>query len=89
MDCRQPFPYRIMDVRASQATFFEMLSAWSASFLADMNRISRGMNHRACKEDDHVSISSRAFGRLLPNDPISAGNVQPRIPRMNRSEVTM
>src|ERR1019366_4901039 len=38
------------NVSASQATFFEMLSAWSASFLADMTRISRGMNHRACKE---------------------------------------
>jgi hypothetical protein len=27
-----------------------MLSAWSASFLADMIRISRGTSHRACKE---------------------------------------
>ncbi len=38
------------NVSASQATFFEMRSACSASFLADMTRISRGMNHRACKE---------------------------------------
>jgi hypothetical protein len=27
-----------------------MLSAWSASFLAGMTRISREMNHRACRE---------------------------------------
>ena len=38
------------NVSASQATFFEMRSACSASFLADMTRISRGMNHRVCKE---------------------------------------
>ena len=37
------------NVSASQATFFEMRSACSASFLADMTRISKGMNHRACK----------------------------------------
>jgi hypothetical protein len=30
--------------------FFEMLSAWSASFLAGMTRISTEMNHRACRE---------------------------------------
>src|SRR6266550_1169026 len=38
------------NVSAFQATFFEMLSAWSASFLAGMTCISREMNHRACKE---------------------------------------
>jgi hypothetical protein len=38
------------NVSAFQATFFEMLSAWNASFLVDMTRVSRGMNHRACKE---------------------------------------
>ncbi len=46
------------NVSASQATFFEMLSACSASFLANMTRISKGMNHRACKRGDHVYIPS-------------------------------
>ena len=40
------------NVSASQATFFEMLSAWSASFLADMTRISRGMNHQHHTQGD-------------------------------------
>ena len=40
----------VENVSAFQVTFFEMLSAWSASFLTDMTRISRGMNYRACKE---------------------------------------
>jgi hypothetical protein len=35
-----------------------MLSACSASFLANMTRISKGMNHRACKRGDHVYIPS-------------------------------
>jgi hypothetical protein len=38
------------NVSAFQATFFEMLNAWSASFFPDMTRISRGMNQRACKD---------------------------------------
>ena len=55
------------NVSAFQATFFEMLSAWSASFLADMTRISREMNHRACKERRRsllpmrLSLPSHAF----------------------------
>ena len=52
------------NVRAFQATFFEMLSAWSASFLADMTRISREMNHRACKERRRSLLPMRL--RLLP-----------------------
>ena len=54
-------------VSAFQATFFEMLSAWSASFLADMTRISRGMNHRACKERRpcvYTFVSFRQESRL-------------------------
>ena len=38
------------NVSAFQATFFEMLNAWSASCFPDMTRISRGMNQRACKD---------------------------------------
>ena len=38
------------NLSAFQATFFEMLSAWSASFLAGMTRISREMKRRA----DHL-----------------------------------
>jgi hypothetical protein len=53
------------NVSASQAMFFEMLSACRPSFLADMTRISMGMNHRACKRDDHVyclrELSERLF----------------------------
>jgi hypothetical protein len=52
------------NVRAFQATFFEMLSAWSASFLTDMTRISREMNHRACKETRRSLLPMRL--RLLP-----------------------
>ena len=78
------------DVSASQATFFEMLSAWSASFLADMTRISRGMNHRACKEGRPCVYTFASFRQgccvmtgFLPETG------RPRIPRMNRSEVNM
>jgi hypothetical protein len=46
------------NVSAFQATFFEMLNDWSAFFLADMTRISREMNHRACKERRHVHMAS-------------------------------
>ena len=53
------------NVRAFQATFFEMLSAWSASFLAGMTRISREMNHRACKERRRRLLPMRL--RLLPS----------------------
>ena len=38
------------NVSAFQATFFEMLNAWNASFFLDMTRISRGMNQRDCKD---------------------------------------
>ncbi len=48
------------NVSAFQATFFEMLSAWSASFLAGMTRISREMNHRACKERRRSLLPMRA-----------------------------
>ena len=40
-------------ISAFQATFFEMPSVWSASFLAGMTRISRGMNPQACKRVNH------------------------------------
>ena len=53
------------NVSAFQATFFEMLSAWSASFLAGMTRISREMNHRACKERRRRLLPMRL--RLLPS----------------------
>jgi hypothetical protein len=43
-----------------------MLSAWSASFLAGMTRISREMNHRACKERRRSLLPMRR--RLLPSD---------------------
>lgn len=62
------------NVSASQATFFEMLSAWSASFLADMTRISKGANHRACKEGRQCQYLRELSARLLLNDRISAGN---------------
>jgi hypothetical protein len=42
-----------------------MLSAWSASFLAGMTRISREMNHRACKERRRSLLPMRL--RLLPS----------------------
>jgi len=48
------------NVSAFQATFFEMLSAWSASFLAGMTRISREMNDRACKERRRSLLPRRA-----------------------------
>jgi hypothetical protein len=38
------------NANASQTTFFETLSACSASFLTDMTRISKGMNHRVCNK---------------------------------------
>ena len=47
------------NVSAFQASFFEMLSAWSASFLAGMTRISREMNHRACRERDDGAFDRR------------------------------
>jgi len=63
---------RLMDLSISskrnvsvfQAKFFEMLSAWSASFLAGMTRISRETNHRACKERRRNLLPMRL--RLLP-----------------------
>jgi len=54
------------NVSAFQAMFFEMLSAWSASFLAGMTRISREMNHRACKEMTTEPSTDDAL-RLLPS----------------------
>jgi len=62
------------NVSAFQATFFEMLSAWSVSFLADMTRISRGMNHRACKERRPCVDIFVSFRQCLRNVPISVGN---------------
>jgi hypothetical protein len=60
---------------AFQVTFFEMLSAWSASFLADTTRISRGMNHRACKERRPCVGTFVSFRQgCLRNVPISVGN---------------
>src|ERR1700730_8753657 len=54
----------------SQATFFEMLSACSASFLADMTRISKGMNHRDCDRDPCVYTLVSFRQRCLRNGPI-------------------
>ena len=54
------------NVSAFQATFFEMLSAWSASFLAGMTRISREMNHRACRERRRSLLPTMRL-RLLPS----------------------
>src|SRR5229473_2957800 len=54
------------NVSAFRVTFFEMLSAWSPSFLADMTRISREMNHRACKERGQSSLLPMRL-RLLPS----------------------
>src|SRR6266850_597909 len=72
---------------AFQVTFFEMLSAWSACFLADTTRISRGMNHRACKERRPCVGTFVSFrqGRLR-NVPISSETDRPRKRRRNRSE---
>jgi hypothetical protein len=71
---------------ASQATFFEMLSACSASFLADMTRISKGMNHRDCEGPWVYTFVSFRQG-CLRKCPISAGNGSvPDFARMNRSE---
>ena len=55
------------NVSASQGTFFEMLSACSASFLADMTRISRGMNHRACKEGRPCDWPETGFDTSRPS----------------------
>lgn len=54
------------NVNSFQATFFEMLSAWSASFLAAMTRISREMNHRACRERRRSLLPTMRL-RLLPS----------------------
>jgi hypothetical protein len=62
------------NVSAFQATFFEMLSACSASFLADMTRISRGMNHRDCEGRPCVYTFVSFRQGSLRNVPISAGN---------------
>src|ERR1700676_4645884 len=43
-----------------------MLSAWSASFLAGMTRISREMNHRACRERRRSLLPTMRL-RLLPS----------------------
>jgi hypothetical protein len=43
----------------STATSFEMLIAWSASFLADMTCVLRPMNHGLVKSDDRETRSSR------------------------------
>jgi hypothetical protein len=53
------------NVSAFQATFFEMLSAWGASFLADPIRISREMNHRACKERRRSLLHARAVAEAI------------------------
>jgi len=54
------------NVSAFRVTFFEMLSAWSPSFLADMTRISREMKHRACKERGQSCLLPMRL-RLLPS----------------------
>src|ERR1700686_1855912 len=54
------------NVSAFQATFFEMLSAWSASFLAGMTRIATEMNHRACRERRRSLLPTMRL-RLLPS----------------------
>ena len=55
------------NISASQATFFEVRSAWSVSFLADMTRISRGMNHRACKEGRACDWPETGFDTSRPS----------------------
>jgi hypothetical protein len=46
-----------------------MLSAWSASFLTGMTRISREMNHRACREKRRILLPAMRR-RLLPSRPL-------------------
>ncbi len=53
------------NVSVFQTKFFEMLSAWSVSFLADMTRISRGMNHRVCNEGRPCVYTSVSFRQGL------------------------
>lgn len=52
-------------VSAFQATFFEMLNVWNASFFLDMTRISRGMNQRdrkdPCRVVNHAFPTSNRF----------------------------
>ena len=77
----------VENVSAFQVTFFEMLSAWSASFLADTTRISRGMNHRACKERRPCVGTFVSFRQgCLRNVSISVGNGSAQDARTNRSE---
>ena len=71
------------NVSAFQVTFFEMLSAWSASFLTDMTRISRGMNYRACKERRPCVGTFVSFrqGCLRNSESCSKFRTKPRILR--------
>ena len=66
------------NVSAFQATFFEMLSAWSASFLAGMTRISKEMNHRTCKERRRSLLPMRAA--VVAESLFSSCKVYPRQP---------
>ena len=60
-------------------TFFETLSAWSASSLAGMTRVSREMNHRACRErDDGASTDDAAA--VVAESLFSPFQVYPRQP---------
>ena len=63
------------NVSAFQASFFEMLSAWSASFLAGMTRISREMNHRACRERETTEPSTDDAAAVVAESLFSAFQV--------------
>src|ERR1700758_1292521 len=67
------------NVNSFQATFFEMRSAWSVSFLAGTTRISREMNHRACRERRRSLLPTMRL-RLLPSRLFSPFQVYPRQP---------
>src|ERR1700757_5506407 len=56
-----------------------MLSAWSVSFLAGTTRISREMNHRACRERRRSLLPTMRL-RLLPSHSFPQFQVYPRQP---------
>jgi hypothetical protein len=60
--------------------FFEMLSAWSASFLAGMTRISTEMNHRACRERETTEPSTDDAAAVVAESLFSPFQVYPRQP---------
>src|ERR1700747_2620164 len=60
------------NVNSFQATFFEMLSAWSASFLA-------AMTHRACRERRRSLLPTMRL-RVVAESLFSQFQVYPRQP---------